>query len=70
VRRRLIVILSSSSSAVQFAGDGVSDVRELLLLLLEIFGGGCLGVLVEPFGGFLNGFKKLYYVSIWCFKNA
>lgn len=52
----VIILLScSSGSSVHLAGDWVSDVRELLLLLLELLGGGGSGVLLEPLGGLLDG---------------
>lgn len=54
------VILSSVTAAtVQLAGNWVCDVRELLLLLLEVLGVGGTGVLIEPVGGLLNGLKDL-----------
>lgn len=46
----------SAHTFVQFAGDGVSDVAELLLLLFEIFGRGFLRVGLEPVSGFFDSF--------------
>jgi len=39
---RLIVLSAAraTSSSVNLGGDGVRDVGQLLLLLLEVFGGG------------------------------
>ena len=49
----------SSRSAVKFARDRVSDVAQFLLLLLKVLSRGGGSVLIEPVGGFLNGFKEL-----------
>jgi hypothetical protein len=57
---RLIIIVGTTGLAVKLAGDGVCDVRQLLLLLLEIFGGGVNGVGIEPLGGLLDGVEKLF----------
>jgi hypothetical protein len=57
---RLVIVIGTSCLAVKLAGDGVCDIRELLLLFLEIFGGGSSGVLVEPVGGFLDSLEKLF----------
>lgn len=65
VPARLVLLLRGAArrwhvaAAVQFAGDGVGDVAELLLLLLKVFGRGCRGVLLEPLSGFFDGFKEL-----------
>lgn len=57
--RYLIIISPWTGLAVQLAGNGVCDVRELLLLLLEVFGDGGSSVLLEPFGGFFDCIEKL-----------
>ncbi len=57
--RLLIFLRHASRAAVQLAGDGVSDVGEFFLLLFEVFACGCGGVLIEPLGGFFDGFEKL-----------
>lgn len=55
----VIILLSCSSCAsVHLAGDRVSDVRELLLLLLKLLGGSGSGVLLEPLGGLLDGVEN------------
>jgi hypothetical protein len=57
---RLVVLATrSSGTSIQFAGDGVGDIAQLLLLLLKILGLSVLGVLLKPVGGFLDGFEKL-----------
>lgn len=67
---RLIIILSAAfrgwrlAAPIQFTSDGVGDVAELLLLLLEVLGRGGRAVLLKPFGGFLDGVKKLEQLSV------
>lgn len=46
-------------SGVQLARDGVGHIAQLLLLLLEILRARRGGVLVQPVGGFLDGFEEL-----------
>ena len=62
VTRRLIVIVwhaaRSTSTAIQLARDRIRDVRQLLLLLVEVLGRGRGGALIEPVLSFLDGFKK------------
>lgn len=55
----VIVATRSTAGAVKLAGDGVGDVRQLLLLLLKVLGGGSGRVLLEPLSGLLNGIDKL-----------
>jgi hypothetical protein len=54
-----IVWHSASTLAVHLRRYRVSDVRQLLLLLLEVFGCGVRAVLLKPVMGFLNGLEKL-----------
>lgn len=56
---RALATSATSTSRVQLARDRVSDVRELLLGLLEVLSGGSGGVLVKPLGGLLNGIENL-----------
>jgi hypothetical protein len=42
------LLIASCTAAVKLAGDWIGNVRELLFLLLEIFGGGSGSVLVQP----------------------
>lgn len=49
----------ATSGAVKLAGDGVSDVRQLLLLLLEVLSLRGGGVLLEPVVGLLDGVQDL-----------
>jgi hypothetical protein len=64
----MLIILTtwSTSTSIQLASDWVCDVRQLLLLLLEVFGGCGGGVLLEPAGGFLDSLEKLDSISICC----
>lgn len=57
--RLLVLLRHASRAAVQLAGDGVRDIRELFLLLFEVFACGGGGVLVKPLGGFFDGFEEL-----------
>lgn len=52
-------ITSTASILVQLAGNRICHSRELLLLLLEVLGGGSGAVLVKPFGGLLNSVEDL-----------
>jgi hypothetical protein len=61
----IVLATRSSGTGIQLAGDGVGDVAQLLLLLLEILGLSVLGVLLKPVGGFLDRFEKLDCVSKW-----
>ena len=56
----LIICTSAGTTAVQLGGDGVSDIRELLLLLLKVLGGSCLGVLLKPVLSLLDSVDKLW----------
>lgn len=52
----VVILLSCSTSAsVHLAGDWVSDVGKLLLLLLKLFGSSGSGVLLKPLSGLLDG---------------
>ena len=60
VSLRLIILTTRpTSTSIQLASYGVCDVRQLLLLFLEVFGGCGGGVLLEPVGGFLDSLEKL-----------
>jgi len=39
-RGLILAVAASTRLAVELAGDGVGDVRQLLLLLLEVLSGG------------------------------
>lgn len=66
----IVLATRSSGTGIQLAGDGVGDVAQLLLLLLEILGLSVLGVLLKPVGGFLDGFEKLDCVSKWLLERG
>ena len=51
--------LWSTRTSVHFAGDRVSDVAQLLLLLFEVLGRGGGAVLIHPVLGFFDGFEEL-----------
>lgn len=55
VMPRGLVILISRSRAIELAGDGVGHVGQLLLLLLEVLGGGFGSVVLEPVSDLLDG---------------
>jgi len=67
-RSQLVVVVGlvvlraawATSASVELGRDGVGDVRQLLLLLLEVFGVGGGGVLFEPVGGLLDSFEDLF----------
>lgn len=48
-----------AAAAVELARDGVGDVAELLLLLVEVLGVGGGTVGLEPLGGLFDGLEKL-----------
>ena len=54
VTRRLVAAI------IQLAGDGVSDVRQLLFLFCEILRSSCCPVLVKPLGCFSHGLPELW----------
>lgn len=54
-----VAIVLATSTLVHLGGDGVSDVGQLLLLLLKVLGGGVGAVLLEPLSSLLNSFKNL-----------
>lgn len=55
----LVLLTRTARTLVHLGSDGVRDVRQLLLLLLEILGGGLGAVLLEPVGSLLDGLKDL-----------
>ncbi|PMB65055.1 NAD-specific glutamate dehydrogenase [Beauveria bassiana] len=50
-----VLSLARSAASVHLGSDGVSDVGELLLLLLKVLSGGIGAVLVKPLLSLLNG---------------
>lgn len=58
----IIITARGATRAVKLAGDGVSDVGQLLLLLLEVLRGGSSSVLLKPLGSLLNGINDLMYM--------
>ena len=59
VQGLIIALAARCTTAVQLAGDRVRDVRQLLLLLLEVLGGGSSRVLFEPVSGLLDSVEDL-----------
>ena len=59
VQRLIITLAARCTAAVQLAGDRVRDVRQLLLLLLEVLGGGGSRVLLKPVSGLLDSVEDL-----------
>ena len=55
----VIVTASVTSALVHLGGDGVGDVRELLLLLLEVLRGGIRRIVLQPVVGLLDSIKDL-----------
>lgn len=55
----LILTLTLRAATIQLAGNWVCDIRELLLLLLDVLACGGSGVGVEPVGGLLDGLQDL-----------
>ena len=52
------------SRAIKLAGNWIRNIGQLLLLLLELLGGGGSGVLLEPLGGLLNGVEDSLLVLL------
>ena len=68
---RLVIVVghasSTSGSAVELAGDGVGDVAELLLLLIEVLceGSGC--VVDKPVLSLLDSLENLFRNVSWMY---
>jgi hypothetical protein len=60
----LLVVTSATSRAVKLGGDGVSDIRELLELLIKVLSDSGSGVLLEPVLGLLDGVEKRLLVVL------
>lgn len=63
-----VVVTSSTRRLVELASDGVGNVGQLLLLLLEVLGGRSGSVLLEPVSGLLDGLQKLFGMLASCQK--
>jgi hypothetical protein len=50
-------------ATVKLTRNRVRDIRQLLLLLLEVLGRSSLRVLLEPVGCFLDSFEDLLLIS-------
>ena len=61
----ILLATGAASTLVHLGGDGVSDVGQLLLLLLEVLSGGVSAVLLEPLVGLLDSVEDLEYVSMF-----
>jgi len=59
-----LVIATSAARAIELGGDGVSDVRQLLELLVKVLRGRLSGVLLEPVLGLLDGVLESLLVII------
>jgi hypothetical protein len=70
VVHRLVVTTSTTSRLVELAGDGIGNVGQLLLLLLEVLGGRSSSVLLKPVSGLLDGLQKLVYVLAICSQHT
>jgi hypothetical protein len=62
----VVILLATrvTRSLVHLGGDGVSDVGQLLLMLLEVLGGGVSAVLVEPLVGLLDSIENSLLVLL------
>jgi hypothetical protein len=56
----IVISTGTSGTSIKFAGNGVGDVRQLLLLLLEVLAGGCGGILLKPVSGLLDSLENLH----------
>lgn len=61
-----LVATATASRLVELASDGVGDVGQLLLLLLEVLSGRGGSVLLEPVSGLLDGLQKLFGILASC----
>jgi hypothetical protein len=59
VELAVIVGLATRSALVHLGSDRVSDVGQLLLLLLEVLSGSLGTVDIEPLGSLLDGIQDL-----------
>lgn len=55
----VISLAARRTTLVHLGGDGVGDVGQLLLLLLEVLGSGLSAVLIEPLGSLLDSVEDL-----------
>lgn len=58
-----ILALLTASALVHLGSNGVSDVGQLLLLLLEVLGVSLGAVLLKPLGGLLDGVENLLLLA-------
>lgn len=68
----VVVLLATgaTSTLVHLGGDGVSDVGQLLLLLLEVLGSGLSAMLLEPLVGLLDSVEDLGKLACAFVKRA
>ena len=66
VKGLIIVTISATGALVHLGGDGVGDVRELLLLLLEVLRGGIRRVVLQPVVGLLDSVEDLLLSLAQC----
>ena len=55
----ILLTTVTTGTLVHLGGDGVGDVGQLLLLLIEVLGGGVSAVLLEPLGSLLDSLEDL-----------
>jgi hypothetical protein len=67
VAGRLIVVVvghATGTASVKLGGDGVGDIAQLLLLLVEVLGNGGGSVLLKPVLGLLDSLEKSLLVIL------
>lgn len=62
----LVLATSATGALVHLGGDGVGDVGQLLLLLLEVLSVGGGAVLLKPIGRLLDSLEDLGSMLVIC----
>jgi hypothetical protein len=63
----LLLLVATSTTAVHLGGDGVRDIGQLLLLLLEVLSRGLARVLLKPIKRLLDSVEQL---GTWLASNS
>lgn len=70
VERAALALTRATGALVHLGGDGVSNVRKLLLLLLEVLSVGVGTVLLKPLVGLLDSIEDLFIWLAICISGG